>query len=69
LSDLSRRIVVLIGAVGALLPLSAWLLVQGARYGHVAAIGGGSLLAITALFGLVALIRVVIVMERGRLGR
>lgn len=63
------RFVVLLAAVSALLPLAAALLVAGIGSGGPAAIVGGVVLGATGLLGLVALARVVVVVERGRAGR
>jgi hypothetical protein len=66
---LPARAVALLAAVGALLPLSGWLLVQGAGARSPGLIAGGALLGAVGLFGLLALVRLVVVLERRRIGR
>lgn len=66
---LPARAVALIAAVGALLPLSGWLLVRGAGTGDLGLIAAGAVLGAMALFGLVALVRLVVVLERRGVGR
>lgn len=67
--SLPQRFVVLLGAVSALLPLSAWLLITGIGDGSILALLGGGALAAAGLFGLLALGRAVVVVERHRTSR
>jgi hypothetical protein len=64
-----RRLLILIGAVSALLPLSGVLLANGIGEGQLSPILFGSVFGAAALFGLVALGRMIVVLERGRIGR
>ncbi len=61
-----QRFLVLLAVVSALLPLSTWLLVKGLGDAEPLAVLGGTVGAALALFGLLALARVVIVVEQGR---
>ena len=64
-----RRLLILVGAVSALLPLSGVLVVGGIGSGQLPAILVGGLFGVAGLFGLVALGRLVVVLERGRVMR
>jgi low temperature requirement protein LtrA len=63
------RFAVLVGAVSALLTLAAMLLVRGIGAGSAPVALTGGVLALAALLGLIALVRVVVVVERRRAGR
>ena len=60
------RFVLLLCLVSALLPLSAMLLIRGISGGKPVAVLGGAILGAAGLFGLVALARLVVVVERRR---
>jgi len=64
-----RRLLILIGAVSALIPLSGVLLASGIGAGELPAIFFGGLFGVAGLFGLVALGRLVVVLERGEVTR
>ena len=61
-----QRFLLLLAVVSALLPASAWLLVYGLGADEPLAVLGGTTASALALFGLLALGRVVVVVERNR---
>ncbi len=61
-----QRFLLILAVVSALLPLSAWLLVYGLGTAEPLAVLGGTAASALALLGLLALGRVVLVVERNR---
>jgi hypothetical protein len=63
------RFVLLLAAVGALLPLGGTVLVRGFAAGEPAALLAGLVMVLTAVAGLLVLGRIVVLLERRRTDR
>lgn len=63
------RFVLLLAAVGALLPLGGAVLLRGFAAGEAAPILAGMVLVLTAIAGLLVLGRIVVLVERRRTDR
>jgi hypothetical protein len=63
------HLLILIGAVSALLPLAAVLLARGIGATDVPLTLGGVILGALGVLGVVLLVRIVVVVERRRFGR
>lgn len=69
MTRLSQRFALLLALVSALLLLSGWLVIEGARGGSALLLVAGVLVGGVGLLGLVSLARIVVVVERSRGGR
>jgi hypothetical protein len=59
-----RRLLILVAAVSALIPLSAVMLVQGFGEGRLTAVLAGLVFACAGIFGLISVGRLVVVLGR-----